>query len=71
MTNKRDYTGKTVYMGIDVHKKTYCCVSVCESEVVKRDTMPSKPEGLLAYLGKFFPGATIQTAYEAGFFFLG
>jgi transposase len=67
MTNKRDYTGKTVYMGIDVHKKTYCCVSVCEGEVIKRDTMPSKPEGLLAYLRKFFPGATIQTAYEAGF----
>jgi transposase len=67
MTNKRDYTGKMVHMGIDVHKKTYCCVSVCEGEVVKRDTMPSNPEGLLAYIHKFFPGATIQTAYEAGF----
>jgi transposase len=67
MTNKRDYTGKTVYMGIDVHKKTYCCVSVCEGEVIKRDTTPSKPEGLLAYIHKFFPGATIKTAYEAGF----
>jgi transposase len=67
MTNKRDYTGKVVYMGIDVHKKTYCCVSVCEGEVVKRDTMPSNPEGLLTYIHKFFPGAKIQTAYEAGF----
>lgn len=67
MTHKRDYTGKIVYMGIDVHKKTYCCVSVCEGEVVKRDTMSSNPEGLLAYIHKFFPGAKIQTAYEAGF----
>lgn len=67
MTNKRDYTGKMVYMGIDVHKKTYCCVSVCDGEVVKRDTMPSDPEGLLAYIHKFFPGAKVQTAYEAGF----
>jgi transposase len=67
MTNKRDYTGKIVYMGIDVHKKTYCCVSICEGEVVKRDTMPSNPEGLLSYLRNHFPGAKIQTAYEAGF----
>jgi hypothetical protein len=43
MTNTRDYTGKVVYMGIDVHKKTYCCVSVCDGSVVKRDTMPSNP----------------------------
>lgn len=67
MSNKRDYTGKMVYMGIDVHKKTYCCVSVCEGDVVKRDSMPSNPKGLLAYIHKFFPGATIKTAYEAGF----
>jgi transposase len=67
MIDKRDYTGKTVYMGIDVHKKTYCCVSMCEGEIVKRDTIPSTPEGLLVYLRKFFPGATIKTAYEAGF----
>jgi transposase len=67
MTNKRDYIGKMVYMGIDVHKKTYCCVSVCEGEVVKRNTMPSNPEGLLAYIHNFFPEAKIQTAYEAGF----
>ena len=62
-----DYTGKTVYMGIDVHKKTYCCVSVCEGEVIKCDTLPACPEKLLAYMNKFFPGGIIQSAYEAGF----
>jgi transposase len=67
MLNKRDYTGKIVYMGIDVHKKTYCCVSVCEGEVVKRDTMPANAEGLHHYMNKFFPGAIIHSAYEAGF----
>lgn len=65
--NKNDYTGKVVYMGIDVHKKTYCCVSVCDNEIVKRDTIPATPEGLLHYMRKFFPGAKIQSAYEAGF----
>lgn len=64
---KRDYTGKTVFVGIDVHKKTYACVSICEGEVVKRDTMPGNPEVLLSYLSKGFKGASITSAYEAGF----
>lgn len=67
MTIKKDYSGKIIYMGIDVHKKTYACVSVCEGEVVKRDTMPASPESLLHYMHRFFTGATIKSAYEAGF----
>lgn len=67
MASTRDYTGKMISMGIDVHKKTYCCVSICEGEVVKRDTMPANAEGLVNYMKKFFPGAYIKSAYEAGF----
>ena len=67
IVNKKDYTGKIVYMGIDVHKKTYCCVSVCDGEIVKRDTLPANPEGLVNYMHKFFSGAMINSAYEAGF----
>lgn len=63
----RDYNGKTVYVGIDVHKKTYSCVSVCDNEVVKRDTMPGKPQVLTSYLNKAFRGAKIESVYEAGF----
>ena len=66
--NTYDYTNKIVYVGIDVHKKTYSCASICEGEVVKRDTMPAKPELLLRYLNNTFCGAvSINTAYEAGF----
>jgi transposase len=67
MLNEKNYTGKIVYMGIDVHKKTYCCVSICENEIVKRDTMRASAEGLLHYMNKYFPGAIIHSAYEAGF----
>ncbi len=67
MNNKRNYAEKIVYMGIDVHKKTYCCVSICEGEIIKRDTLSANPEGLLNYMNKFFPGAKIKSAYEAGF----
>ena len=62
------YKNKIVYTGLDVHKKTYSCVSICEGEVVKRDTMPAKPEILLRYLkNTFHEAASINTAYEAGF----
>lgn len=65
--NRYDYTGKTVFVGIDVHKKTYSCVSIVDKEVIKKDRMPGKPDGLLRYLKNNFPGAIIRTAYEAGF----
>lgn len=67
MIDKRDYRGKTVYMGIDVHKKTYACVSICEGEIIKRDTIQASPEILLNYMHKFFTGARMKSAYEAGF----
>lgn len=64
---KYDYTGKKVYMGIDVHKKTYACVSVCDGEVVKKDTMPAEPTTLIAYIQNTFVNGEVMTAYEAGF----
>ena len=63
----RDYTGKVVYVGIDVHKKTYSCVSICDGHVVKRDTMPGKPATVVKYLKNAFKGAKIESVYEAGF----
>lgn len=36
MINKTDYKGKQLYMGIDVHKATYTCVSRCDGIVVKK-----------------------------------
>lgn len=66
--NKYDYTGKIVYVGIDVHKKTFVCVSICEDQIVKRDSMPAKPEILSNYLKNTFSSAAqVNTAYEAGF----
>lgn len=62
-----NYTGKIVYMGIDVHKKTYACVSICDEEIVKKDTMRADPAALIAYIKNQFQGATVETAYEAGF----
>lgn len=63
----RDYTGKTIYLGIDVHKKTYAVTVICEEQVVKRDTLRADPSVLIDYCKKYFCGAQIHSAYEAGF----
>lgn len=64
---KYDYSQKRVCMGIDVHKKTYVCVSVCAGKVVKKDAMPADPQTLIAYIKNNFSSAQLETAYEAGF----
>lgn len=63
----RNYTGKKVFLGIDVHKKTYAVTAICENLVVKKATLPASPEGLVAFCKKYFPESPIESAYEAGF----
>lgn len=62
----REYTGKIVYLGIDVHKKTYSVTAICDNEIIKADTVQAKPEILLKYCRRFV-GAKVYSVYEAGF----
>jgi transposase len=64
--NKYSYENKKVYIGLDVHKKTYAYTVRCEGVTVKRGTMPADPRALVTFLNKYFSGAEINTAYEAG-----
>jgi transposase len=63
----KNYTKETVYIGIDVHKKTYTVTAICNGIVVKRDTIAAYPEQLGRYIKKYFSGAIVHTVYEAGF----
>lgn len=63
----KDYTGKTIFVGIDVHKKTYSVTAICDGVIVKRDTLRANPHYLVSYLKKLFGSGKIKTAYEAGF----
>lgn len=62
-----DYKGKNIFIGIDVHKKTYSLTAIHEGEIVKKCTMAADPTVLLAFLKKYFNEAKIESAYEAGF----
>src|SRR3990170_2065727 len=68
-TTKKEisYVGKEVYVGMDVHKKTYSVTVICEENIVKRDTMRANPEVVVRYLLNHFEGAKIHSVYEAGF----
>jgi transposase len=64
---KISYLGKKVYIGIDVHKETYSVTCICDELVTKKATMPADPLELARSILKWFQGAEIFTAYEAGF----
>lgn len=66
-TIMKDYTGKKIYLGIDVHKKTYSVAAICEGLVVKKATISASPMECVNFCKKFFPGAVIESVYEAGF----
>ena len=68
MTDQRlSYVGQHVYVGIDVHKDTYSVTCIHNKRIVKTATVPADPAGLAASLPRWFPGATLSSAYEAGF----
>lgn len=63
----KDYISKEVFLGMDVHKKTYSVTAICDGQVIKKDTLGANPAALIAYCKKYFFGAKIYSAYEAGF----
>lgn len=62
-----DYNNKDVYIGIDVHKKSYSVYCICNREKVKSWSMSASPANLIEQLKRYFVGARIHTVYEAGF----
>lgn len=65
--NKLDFTGQSIYAGLDVHKKDFKVAIFGEEMFHKTFTQPPKAEVLVNYLNKNFPGADYYAAYEAGF----
>ena len=66
-SSRISYVGKTVLVGIDVHKKHYSVVAIVEGEVVKKWKTPAHSAAFADQLLRYFAEATIKTVYEAGF----
>ncbi|MDJ0747616.1 MAG: hypothetical protein QNJ32_30375 [Xenococcaceae cyanobacterium MO_167.B27] len=62
-TTKNSYIDQDIFIGIDVHKKTYYVVARVNQEIVKKWTAPASPQKLGEQLLKYFGSGRIHTAY--------
>lgn len=65
--NKLDFTGQTIFLGIDLHKKNWIVTIICQGITLNKLSMVPKPEQLKKYLDRNYPNATYLSVYEAGF----
>jgi transposase len=65
--NELNFKGQNIYVGIDVHLKSWTVCIMTEHLEHKRFTQPSEAEALYNYLSRNFPGATYHSVYESGF----
>ena len=61
-----DFAGQRVFVGLDVHNKTWHASVYCEDVFCKSFTTDNA-EGVFKYLTKTFPNAEFKTVYEAGY----
>lgn len=64
---KIDFSGQNLYIGLDVHKKSWHVTVLSESICLKSFTSPPDPQSLSSFMESNFPGANYHSAYEAGF----
>jgi len=66
-TKKIDFSGKNLYIGLDVHKKSWHVTVLSKNICLKSFTQPPDSDSLSNFLNNNFPGAHYHSAYEAGF----
>jgi len=65
--NDNLFTGQSIYVGIDYHKKSWKVTILGDHYEHKTMSQNPSPEVLANYLKRNFPGASYQAVYEAGF----
>jgi len=65
--NKLDFKGQNIYVGIDVHLKSWSIAVLSEHSVLKKFSQSPNAEALYRFLVNSYPGASYHSVYEAGF----
>lgn len=65
--NELNFKGQNIYVGIDVHLKSWTVCIMTEYLEHKKFTQPPQVDVLYKYLTRNFPGATYHSVYESGF----
>jgi transposase len=60
-----DFTGKTLYVGIDVHQKDWQAATVHEDLCLGNHRMPADSKKLIGHLQSRYPGASLKCVYES------
>jgi transposase len=65
--NELDFKGQNIYIGIDVHLKSWSVAVLSEHSVLKKFRQNPDAEALHKFLVSNYPGASYHSVYEAGF----
>lgn len=62
-----NFSGENIYVGIDVHKRSWSVSILTDTLVLKGFNGPADPERLVSHLREHYPGGDYYSVYEAGF----
>lgn len=60
-----DFTGKTIFVGIDVHQKDYQVAKVLNGVCLGNHRMNANYDNLIEHLKNHYPGASFKCVYES------
>ena len=64
---KIDFSNQVIYVGIDVHKRSWTITIHIAGIQITTYSMDPSPEQLIKYLTTHYPGGIYRSVYEAGF----
>ena len=62
-----NFNGQNIYIGIDVHLKSWSVTIITESNYKKTHSQKSSAKELFEHLKKHYPGGKYKAVYESGF----
>jgi len=65
--NEITFKGQNIYIGIDVHLKSWSVTILSETSVLKKMSQDANPDALHKFLRRNYPEAEYYSVYEAGF----
>ncbi len=65
--SRLDFTGQQIYVGMDIHKKSWSISIFTDQFEHKTFSQPPEVGVLVNYLKRNFPGAAYKSVYEAGY----
>lgn len=67
LSKAADFTGQSIFVGIDVHLRSWKIAIDTEAMSFKRFSQDPNPDLLAGYLHRHFPGGRYHAVYEAGY----